>query len=54
MNHKVEEVTEEVPNFMMIEDPTFAEQLQQIMQMMQQKPDFLEDQPEEVKLSVEL
>ena len=52
-NHKVEEVTEEVPNFMMVEDPTFAEQLQQIMQMMQQKPDFLEDQPEEVKLSVQ-
>ena len=52
-NHKVEEVTEEVPNFMMVEDPTYAEQLQQIMQMIQQKPDFLEDQPEEVKLSVE-
>lgn len=51
--HKVEKVEEEVPNFMMIPDPSFMPELQQILQMMQVKPDFLEDQPEEVKLSVE-
>lgn len=51
--HKTEEVTEEVPNFMMVEDPTFGPELEQIMQMIQKEPDFLEDQPEEVRLSVE-
>ena len=52
--HKTESVTQEVPNFMQIEDPSFGPQLEQIMQMMQAQPDFLEDQPEEIKLSVEL
>lgn len=51
--HKTEFVEEEVPNFMMVVDPSYGPELQQIMQMMQMKPDFLEDQPEEVKLSVE-
>lgn len=49
-----EEVEEEVPNFMMIPDPSYAEELQQHMQMLQQKPDYLEDVPEEVRKSVEL
>lgn len=52
--HKTETVTSEVPNFMQIEDPSYMEELQQHMQMMQAKPDYLEDVPEEVRLSVEL
>lgn len=52
-NHKVEKVTEEVPNFMMYEDPSFMPELQQHLQMLQQQPDYLEDQPEEIKLAVE-
>lgn len=50
---KTEKVTSEVPQFMMIVDPSYMPELQQHMQMMQQQPDYLEDQPEEVKLSVE-
>jgi hypothetical protein len=52
-NHKVESVTEEVPNYMMIPDPSYGPELQQIMQLIQQKPDYLEDQPDEVRMSVE-
>ena len=52
--HKTEWVTQEVPNFMQIEDPTFMEELQQHLQMLQAKPDYLEDVPEATRLSVEL
>lgn len=50
---KTEKVTSEVPQFMMVVDPSYMPELQQHMQMMQQQPDYLEDQPEEVKLSIE-
>lgn len=49
-----EEVKEQVPNFMMVTDPMFMEELQQHLQMLQQKPDYLEDLPEEVRMSIEL
>ena len=52
--HKTEFVDEEVPNFMQIVDPSFLPELQQHLQMLQAKPDYLEDVPEEVKMSVEL
>lgn len=51
--HKTEIVEEEVPNYMMIEDPTFLPELQQHMEILQQKPDYLEDIPEEVRMSIE-
>lgn len=50
---KTEKVTSEVPQFMMVVDPSYMPELQQHVQMMQQQPDYLEDQPEEVKLSIE-
>lgn len=49
-----EEVEEEVPNFMMIPDPSYMQELQQHLQMLQQKPDYLEDVPEEVRMSIEM
>ena len=52
--HKTESVTSEVPNFMQIEDPSYMEELQQHLQMLQAKPDYLEDLPEETRLSIEL
>ena len=52
--HKTESVTSEVPNFMQIEDPSYAEELQQHLQMLQAQPDYLEDLPEETRLSIEL
>ena len=51
--HKTESVTSEVPNFMMIPDPSFMPELEQHLQMLQAKPDYLEDLPEEVRLSIE-
>ena len=52
--HKSETVEEEVPQFMQVIDPAYMEELQQHMQMLQAQPDYLEDVPEEVRLSVEL
>lgn len=52
--NKTEVVGSEVPNFMQIPDPTYLPELEQHMQMMQQQPDYLEDLPEEVRLSIEL
>ena len=52
--HKSEIVEEEVPNFMQVEDPTFMEELQQHLQMLQMQPDYLEDIPEELRMSIEL
>ncbi len=52
--HKTESVTQEVPNFMQMVDPSYMEELQQHLQMLQAKPDYLEDVPEEVRLSIEL
>lgn len=52
--HKTEMVEQEVPNFMQVEDPSYMEELQQHLQMLQAKPDYLEDLPEEVRLSIEL
>lgn len=52
--HKTETVEEEVPQFMQIPDPMYMEELQQHMQMLEQKPDYLEDLPEEVRMSIEL
>lgn len=52
--NKIESVTAEVPNFMQVEDPAFMEELQQHIQMLQAKPDYLEDLPEELRLSIEL
>lgn len=51
--HKSEIVEEEVPNFMQVEDPTFMEELQQHLQMLQMQPDYLEDIPEELRMSIE-
>lgn len=51
--HKTEWVEEEVPNYMMVPDPSIQPQLEQIAQMLQSQPDYLEDQPEEVKMSYE-
>ena len=52
--HKSETVEEEVPQFMQVIDPAYMEELQQHMQMLQAQPDYLEDVPEEVRLSIEL
>ena len=52
--HKSETVEEEVPQFMQVIDPAYMEELQQHIQMLQAQPDYLEDVPEEVRLSVEL
>lgn len=52
--HKTEEVEEEVPNFMMVPDPAFIQELEQHLQQLQMKPDYLEDLPEEVRLSIEM
>ena len=52
--NKTESVTQEVPVFMQVEDPTYGPELEQHLQMMQAKPDYLEDAPEEVRMSVEL
>lgn len=52
--HKTEEVEEEVPNFMMVPDPAFVQELEQHLQQLQMKPDYLEDIPEEVRLSIEM
>lgn len=52
--NKTETVTSQVPNFMQVEDPSYMEELQQHLQMMQAKPDYLEDVPEEVRLSIEI
>lgn len=51
---KSEFVDEEVPNYMQIPDPSYMPELQQHLQMLQQEPDYLEDVPEEVRLSIEL
>ena len=51
---KTEKVTEEVPKFMQIVDPTYVEELQQHLQMLQQQPDYLEAIPEATRLSIEL
>lgn len=52
--HKSETVEEEVPQFMQVIDPGYMEELQQHLQMLQAQPDYLEDVPEEVRLSIEL
>lgn len=52
--HKTEEVEEEVPNFMMVPDPNYMQELEQHLQQLQMKPDYLEDLPEEVRLSIEM
>ena len=52
--HKSETVEEEVPQFMQVIDPAYMEELQQHIQMLQAQPDYLEDVPEEVRLSIEL
>lgn len=52
--HKTEMVESEVPNFMQVPDPSYMEELQQHLQMLQAKPDYLEDLPEEVRMSIEL
>ena len=52
--HKSETVEQEVPQFMQIPDPSYMQELQQHMQMMQASPDYLEDVPEEVRMSIEL
>ena len=52
--HKSETVEEEVPQFMQVIDPAYMEELQQHLQMLQAQPDYLEDVPEEVRLSIEL
>lgn len=52
--NKVEYVEEDEPQFMQIPDPSYMEELQQHLQMLQAKPDYLEDLPEEVRMSIEL
>ena len=52
--HKTEMVESEEPNFMQVEDPSFMPELQQHLQMLQAQQDYLEDLPEEVRLSIEL
>lgn len=48
-----EKVTEEVPNYMMIEDPSIEEQLMQVQQQLQEQPDLLETLPEDMRMSYE-
>lgn len=51
--HKTEQVTEEVPRYMMVPDPTYAAELQQHMQMAQAQPDYMETLDEATKMSLE-
>lgn len=51
--NKTETVEEEVPVYMMQPDPTYAQELQQHMQMAQQQPDYLDTVAPEIKMSIE-
>ena len=51
--NKTETVEEEVPVYMMQPDPTYAQELQQHMQMAQQQPDYLDTIAPEIKMSIE-
>lgn len=48
-----EEVTEQVPNWMMIEDPSIGPRLEQIMAQIQQDPNLMNDLPEDLKMSLQ-